>query len=38
VTLPTPIPQPEDVTEISERSASYKNPDQTYTPGVDRTS
>jgi diadenylate cyclase len=38
VTLPTPIPQPEDVTEITERSASYKNPDQTYTPGVDRTS
>jgi diadenylate cyclase len=38
VTLPTPIPQPEDVTEISERSASYKNPNQTYTPGVDRTS
>ena len=38
VTLPTPIPQPEDVTEISERSSSYKNPDQTYTPGVDRTS
>jgi diadenylate cyclase len=38
VTLPTPIPQPEDVSEIGERSASYKNPDQTYTPGVDRTS
>ena len=38
LTLPTPIPQPEDTTEISERSASYKNPDQTYTTGVDRTS
>jgi diadenylate cyclase len=35
VTLPTPIPHPEDAIE-SERSASYKNPDQTYTPGVDR--
>jgi diadenylate cyclase len=38
VTLPTPIPQREDPTEMSERSASYKNPDQTYTPGVDRSS
>ena len=38
VTLPTPIPQREDATEMSERSASYKNPDQTYTPGVDRSS
>jgi len=37
VTLPTPIPQREDATEMSERSASYKNPDQTYTPGVDRS-
>ena len=35
VTLPTPIPHPEDVAE-SERSASYKNSDQSYTPGVDR--
>lgn len=38
VTLPTPIPQREDPTEMSERSASYKNPDQTYTPGIDRSS
>lgn len=38
VTLPTPIPQREDPSEMSERSASYKNPDQTYTPGVDRSS
>ena len=38
VTLPTPIPQREDAIEMSERSASYKNPDQTYTPGVDRSS
>jgi len=36
VTLPTPIPQPEDVTE-GERSTSYKNPDQAYTPEVDRS-
>jgi diadenylate cyclase len=36
VTLPTPISQPEDITDISERSSSYKNPDQTYTPEVDR--
>jgi diadenylate cyclase len=35
VTLPTPIPHPEDTSE-GERTASYKNPDQTYTPGVDR--
>lgn len=38
VTLPTVIPQREDATEMSERSSSYKNPDQTYTPGVDRSS
>jgi diadenylate cyclase len=38
VTLPTPIPHPEDPAEMSERSASYRNPDQTYTPGVDRSS
>jgi len=36
VTLPTPIPQPEDTTEVEERSASHRNPDQSYTPGVDR--
>ena len=35
VTLPTPIPHAGDTAE-SERSSSYKNPDQTYTPGVDR--
>ena len=35
VTLPTPIPHIEEATE-SERSSSCKNPDQTYTPGVDR--
>jgi diadenylate cyclase len=34
VTLPTPIPQPEDATEGEH--TSYKNPDQTYTPEVDR--
>lgn len=36
VTLPTPIPQPEDTAEVEERSASHRNPDQSYTPGVDR--
>ena len=36
VTLPTPISHPEEITDISERSSSYKNPDQTYTPEVDR--
>ena len=38
IALPTPIPQPEAVTDITERGVSYKNPDQTYSPGVDRTS
>ena len=36
VTLPTPIPQPEDTAEVEERGASHRNPDQSYTPGVDR--
>lgn len=36
VTLPTPIPQPEDTAEVEERSASHRNPGQSYTPGVDR--
>ena len=36
VTLPTPIPQPEDAPGLAERSGSYRNPDQSYTPEVDR--
>jgi len=36
VTLPTPIQQPEEATEETQRSASYRNPDQSYTPEVDR--
>lgn len=36
VTLPTPIPRPEEAAEETQRSASYRNPDQSYTPGVDR--
>ena len=36
VTLPTPIQQPEEAAEETQRSASYRNPDQSYTPEVDR--
>src|ERR1700751_6080163 len=36
VTLPTPIPQPEDAPGLAERGGSYRNPDQSYTPEVDR--
>jgi diadenylate cyclase len=36
VTLPTPIQRPEEAAEETQRSASYRNPDQSYTPGVDR--
>ena len=36
VTLPTPIQQPEDIAEETQRGGSYRNPDQSYTPEVDR--
>ena len=37
VTLPTPIATPEEEEKLDmERPASYRNPDQSYTPEVDR--
>jgi len=35
-TLPTPIENGNDAESASERAANYRNPDQSYTPGVDR--
>jgi diadenylate cyclase len=35
-TLPTPIENGQEVESADKRSATYRNPDQSYTPGVDR--